>query len=108
MSPLRASRLSLIALNTSAVRLITGQCVFVNGFLAHLVIFAMPVDHPVLPIGADLQLECVDVVSLLSFFGNGTLGGDACKHFQSVEVNLLARKKTFFFIINLLIFFSEV
>lgn len=75
----------------------------VNGFLAHLVIFAMPVDHPVLPIGADFQFEGVDVVSLLSFFGNGTLGGDACKHFQSVEVNLLARKKKN--IINFLFFF---
>lgn len=68
----------------------------------------MPVDHPVLPIGADLQLEGVDVVSLLSFFGNGTLGGDACKHFQSVEVNLLARKETFFLLLILLFFFSEV
>lgn len=81
---------------------------FVNVFLAHLVIFAMPVDHPVLPIGADLQLERVDVVSLLSFFGNGTLGGDACKHFQSVEVNLLARKKEVFLLLILFYLFSEV
>lgn len=53
----------------------------------------MPVDHPVLPIGADLQLEGGDVVRFLRFLWNGTLGSDACKDFQSMEVHLLARKK---------------
>lgn len=52
-------------------------------------ILAMSVDHPVLPIGANLQLEGVDKVRLLSFFGNCTLGGNACEHFQGMEVHLL-------------------
>lgn len=55
-------------------------------------ILAMSVDHPVLPIGADLQLEGGDVVSLLSFLRNGSLGGDACENLQGMEVHLLARK----------------
>lgn len=52
----------------------------------------MSVDHPVLSIGADLQLESGDMVSLLSFLRNGALGGDACKHLQSMEVHLLVDK----------------
>lgn len=55
-------------------------------------ILAMSVDHPVLSIGADLQLESGDMVSLLSFLRNGALGGDACKHLQSMEVHLLVDK----------------
>lgn len=43
-------------------------------------ILAVSVDHPVLPVGADLQLEGGDVVRLLSFLGNGALGGDAREH----------------------------
>lgn len=56
-------------------------------------ILAMPVDHPVLAVGADLQLEGGDIVSLESFLRYGALGGDACEHFQSVEVHLSARKR---------------
>lgn len=53
-------------------------------------ILAVSVDHPVLSVGADLQLEGGDVVSLLSFLRNGALGGDAGEYLQSVEVHLLA------------------
>lgn len=56
-------------------------------------ILAMSVDHPVLSIGADLQLEGGDMVNLLRFLRNGALGGDACKHLQSMEVHLLAGKR---------------
>lgn len=53
----------------------------------------MPVDHPVLPIGADLQLEGGDIIRFLCFLWNGTLRGDACNNFQSMEVHLLERSK---------------
>ena len=56
-------------------------------------ILAVPVDHPVLSVGADLQLEGGHVVRLLSFLRNGALGGDACQHLQSMEVHLLAGKR---------------
>lgn len=51
-------------------------------------VLAVSVDHPVLPVGADLQLEGGDVVGLLGLLGDGALGGDAGEHFQSVEVHL--------------------
>lgn len=57
----------------------------------YLVVLAVSVDHPVLPVGADFQLERGDVVGLLGILGDGTLGGDAGKHFQSVEVHLSPR-----------------
>lgn len=56
-------------------------------------VLAMPIDHPVFPVGADLQLEGGDVVRLLSLFGNGPLGGNARQNFQEVEVNLEERGK---------------
>ena len=46
--------------------------------LSYLVIFAVPVNHPVLPVGADFQFEGCDVVGLLRLLGNGALCGDAC------------------------------
>lgn len=46
--------------------------------LSYLVIFAVPVHHPVLPVGADFQFEGCDVVGLLRLLGNGALCGDAC------------------------------
>lgn len=55
---------------------------------AYLVVLAVPVDHPVLPVGADLQFEGGDVVRLLCLFGNGPLCGDASQNLQKVEVNL--------------------
>ena len=48
----------------------------------------MPVDHPVLPVGADLQFEGGDVVGLLCLLGNGPLRGNARQNLQEVEVNL--------------------
>lgn len=59
----------------------------------YLVVLAVSVDHPVLPVGADLQLEGGDVVGLLGLLGDGALGGDAGEHFQSVEVHLSPRKE---------------
>lgn len=56
--------------------------------ISYLVILAMPVDHPVLPIGADFQFEGGDVVGLLCLFGNGPLCGNACQNLQEVEINL--------------------
>lgn len=56
--------------------------------ISYLVILAMPVDHPVLPIGADFQFEGGDVVGLLGLFGNGPLCGNACQNLQEVEINL--------------------
>lgn len=43
-------------------------------------VLAVSVDHPVLAVGADLNLEGGDVVRLLGFFRNGALGGDARQH----------------------------
>lgn len=59
----------------------------------YLVVLAVSVYHPVLSIGADLQLEGGDVVGLLGILGDGTLGGDAGEHFQSVKVHLSIRKE---------------
>lgn len=51
-------------------------------------ILAVPVHHPVLPVGADFQFEGCDIVGLLSLLGNGALGGDACQNLQELEVHL--------------------
>lgn len=51
-------------------------------------VLAVPVDHPVLPVGADLQFEGSDVVGLLRLLGNGPLCGDACQNLEEVQVNL--------------------
>lgn len=55
---------------------------------SYLVVLAVPVDHPVLPVGADLQLEGGDVVRLLRLLRNGALCGNARKNFEEVEINL--------------------
>lgn len=55
-------------------------------------VLAMSVDHPVLPVGADLQLKGGDIVRLLCFFGNGPLCGDACEDFQNMKVHLLGKR----------------
>lgn len=41
---------------------------------AYLVVFAVPVHHPIFSVGADLQFESGDVVRLQSLLGNGPLG----------------------------------
>lgn len=51
-------------------------------------VLAVPVDHPVLAVGADLQFEGGDVVGLLRLLGNGALGGDARQDLQELEVDL--------------------
>lgn len=56
---------------------------------SYLVVFAVPVDHPVLSVGADLQFEGGDIVGLLSLFGNGALRGDAGQNLQELKVNLI-------------------
>jgi len=57
-------------------------------FPPYLVVLAVPVDHPVLSVGADLQLEGRDVVGLQRLLGNGPLRGDSRQNLQEVEVNL--------------------
>lgn len=56
-------------------------------------VLAVAVDHPVLPIGADLQLKGLDVVGLLGLLGYGPLRGNASQHLEEMEVHLLERKK---------------
>lgn len=51
-------------------------------------VLAVPVHHPVLSVGADLQFECGDIIGLLSLLGNGSLCGDARQNLQELEVNL--------------------
>lgn len=51
-------------------------------------VLAVPVHHPVFPVGADLQFEGGDVVGLLSLLGNGPLCGDTRQNLQELEVNL--------------------
>lgn len=51
-------------------------------------VLAVPVDHPVLAVGADLQFEGGDVVGLLRLLGNGALGGYARQNLQELEVDL--------------------
>ena len=55
---------------------------------AYLVVLAVPVDHPVLPVGADLQFEGGDVVRLLCLFANSPLCSDARQNLKEVKVNL--------------------
>lgn len=38
---------------------------FISSASSYLVVLAVPVDHPVLPVGADLQFKGSDVVGLL-------------------------------------------
>lgn len=54
----------------------------------YLVVLAVPVHHPVLAVGADLQLEVGDVVRLLRLLGDGALCGDARQDFEELEVHL--------------------
>lgn len=58
----------------------------------NLVVLAMPVHHPVLSIGADLQFEGGDIVGLLSLFRYGSLCGNPCQNLEEMKVNL--KKKT--------------
>lgn len=55
---------------------------------AYLVVLAVSVHHPVLAVGADLQLEGGNVVRLLCLLGDGALRGDACQDFEELEVDL--------------------
>lgn len=59
----------------------------------YLVVLAVPVHHPVLPVGADFQLESGDVVGLLGLLGHGPLCGDARQNLQELEVNLGEKKE---------------
>lgn len=59
----------------------------------YLVVFPVSVHHPVLPIGADLQLVGTDIVALLGFSRDGTLCGNGCEHSQEVEVHLSRGKR---------------
>lgn len=56
-------------------------------------VFTMSVHHPVLPIGADLQLVSTDIVPVLGFSGDGTLCSNGCEHSQEVEVHLYKGKR---------------
>lgn len=56
-------------------------------------VFPMSVHHPVLPIGADLQLVGTDIVAILGFSGDGTLCGDGCEHSKELEVHLSRGKR---------------
>ena len=48
----------------------------------------MAVDHPVLPVGADLQLKGGDIVGLLRLLGDGPLCGNASQYLEEMEVHL--------------------
>lgn len=55
-------------------------------------VLSVSVDHPVLPVGADLQFEGGDIVGLLRLLRNGSLCGNARQHLQELEVNLGTRR----------------
>lgn len=55
---------------------------------AYLVVFAVPVHHPVLSVGADFQFESGDVVRLQRLLGDGPLGGNSSQNFEELQVNL--------------------
>lgn len=57
-------------------------------FIAYLVVLAVSVHHPVLPISADFQFKGGDVVGLLRLLGYSALCGDARQNLEEVEVNL--------------------
>lgn len=56
-------------------------------------VLAVPVHHPVLAVGADLQLEVGDVVGLLRLLGDGALRDDARQNFQELQVDLGGGRK---------------
>ena len=51
-------------------------------------VLAVAVHHPVLSVGADLQLEAGDVVELLSLFGDGPLRGNPRQNLEEMKVDL--------------------
>lgn len=56
-------------------------------------VLAMPVHHPVFPVGADFQLVGFNVVAILGFPGNGTLGCDGSEKGKESQIHLEGRKK---------------
>lgn len=60
-------------------------------------ILAMPVDHPVLSISADFQLEGGDVINLLGFLWNGALSGNPRQNLQRMKVHLFEGEEAFRF-----------
>lgn len=56
--------------------------------MLYLVVLAVAVHHPVLSIGADLQLEGCDVVGLLRFLGYGTLCGNTGQNLEEMKIHL--------------------
>lgn len=56
--------------------------------MLYLVVLAMAVHHPVLSVGADLQLEGCDVVGLLRFLGYGTLCGNTGQNLEEMKIHL--------------------
>lgn len=59
----------------------------------YLMVFTMSVHHPVLPVGADLQLVSTNIVPILGFSGDGTLCSNGCEHSQEVEIHLYRGKR---------------
>lgn len=54
----------------------------------YLMVFAVPIDHPVLSISADFQFEGGDVVGLMGLLGNGSLGSDPGQYLEEVKIHL--------------------
>ncbi len=51
-------------------------------------VFAVPIDHPVLSISADFQFEGGDVVGLMGLLGNSSLGSDPGQYLEEVKIHL--------------------
>lgn len=56
-------------------------------------VLAIPVDHPVLSIGADLQFKGGDKVRFVGFLGDRSLGGNARQDLQELQVHLNRKRK---------------
>lgn len=54
----------------------------------YLMVFAVPIDHPVLSISADFQFEGGDVVGLMGLLRNGSLGSDPGQYLEEVKIHL--------------------
>lgn len=53
-----------------------------------LMVFAVPVDHPVLSVGANFQLEGCYVVGLLGLLGDSSLRSDSGQNLEELKIHL--------------------
>lgn len=51
-------------------------------------VFSVPVDHPILSVGANFQFEGCYIVGLLGLLGDGSLGSDPSQNLEELKIHL--------------------